>query len=313
VLQNIGSTTAIGFQADGVTAISFNDPLDQMQDPVGCSGTLAIGGVSSANGETRIIGGQVFNRILEGDVVFNRNFGCFLGVSINLAEVACHEVGHSIGFGHSTVSGAIMAPTASGNRGAVLAADDIAAVSFLYPGSKGGSGCSFTVSPTSQGFTSAGGLGSVGVTAGSGCAWQAASNSSWIVLTSAPSASGNGVVTFEVRENFTTTSRTGSLTIAGTTVTINQNGANQPSCTYSISPGSVTHSASASSASVTLTATGGCSWSATSNVSWATITSPVSGVGSAVVTYTVSANNTGRTRKGTLTIAGKIYSIKQRN
>ena len=313
VLQNIGSTSAFGFQADGVSAISYNDPLDQMQDPVGCSGTLAIGGVSNANGETRIIGGQVFNRILEGDVVFNRNFGCFLGVSINLAEVACHEIGHSIGFGHSADSAAIMAPTARGNRGAVLAADDIAAVSFLYPGSKGGGGgCSFTVSPTSQGFTSAGGLGSVGVTTQSGCAWTAATNSSWIVLTSAATASGNGMVTFEVRENFTTTSRTGSLTVAGTTVTINQNGANQSTCSYSISPASATHAASAASGSVMLTTTTGCSWSAASNESWATITSSSSGIGSAVVTYTVSANTTGRARKGTMTIAGKTFSIKQR-
>ncbi len=152
VLQNAGSTSAFGFQADGVAAISFNDPLDQMQDPVGCSGTLAIGGVSSANGETRIIGGQVFRRILEGDVVFNRNFGCFLGVSINLAEVACHEIGHSIGFGHSADAAAIMAPTARGNRGAVLAADDIAAVSFLYPGSKSGGG---PVVPAAPGSLSA--------------------------------------------------------------------------------------------------------------------------------------------------------------
>jgi hypothetical protein len=407
VLQNSGSTTAFGFQADGVSAISYNDPLDQMQDPVGCSGTLAIGGVSSANGETRIIGGQSFNRIIEGDVVFNRNFGCFLGVSINLAEVACHEIGHSIGFGHSADGTAIMAPTARGNRGAVLAADDIAAVSFLYPGSKSGGGpvipsapgnlvasasgttinlswadnsnneegfklerktgvagaysqiaqlpagqtgysntglqasttyyyrirsfntagnsgysneafattqatCSFTVSPTSRTFSMTGGFGTVNVTAPGGCGWTAASNTSWIILTSAASASGSGVVNFEVRENFTGSSRTGTLTVAGTTVTITQSGSNQSNCTYLITPGSVTHSANASSSNITLTTSAQCSWTAVSNVPWATITSSSSGVGSATVTYSVTANNTGVSRKGTLTIAGKTYSIKQR-
>jgi matrixin/S-layer family protein len=137
VLQNAGSTTAQGFRADGVTAISFNDPLDQMQDPVGCSGVLAIGGVSSGGGGTIVIGGRSFTRIREGDVVFNRNFQCFLGVPVNLAEVACHEIGHSIGFDHSADPAATMAPSAHGNgRGATLGADDIAGVSFLYPGSK---------------------------------------------------------------------------------------------------------------------------------------------------------------------------------
>jgi Putative Ig domain/Matrixin/Fibronectin type III domain len=137
-LQNGGSTTAFGFQRDGVSAISFNDPLDQMSDPVGCSGTLAIGGVTSAGGSQRIIGGQSFFQIFEGDVVFNRNFQCFLGVSVNLAEVATHEIGHAIGFGHSPDPNAIMYATAHGNgRGPTLGADDIAAVTFLYPGSKG--------------------------------------------------------------------------------------------------------------------------------------------------------------------------------
>src|SRR5207247_1621877 len=82
-------------------------------------------------------GGRTFGRIYEGDVVFNNNFQCFLGISANLAEVATHEIGHSIGFDHTPDSAAIMYASAHGNgRGATLGTDDIAAVSFMYPGSK---------------------------------------------------------------------------------------------------------------------------------------------------------------------------------
>jgi len=137
LLQNGGSTTAIGWQSDGVSAISFNDPLDQMSDPVGCSGTLAIGGPPLIGFQSTTIGGVTFNRILEGDVVFNRNFSCFLGISANLAEVGAHEIGHAIGFDHSADQNAIMYAFAhGGGRGATLGTDDINAVSFLYPGSK---------------------------------------------------------------------------------------------------------------------------------------------------------------------------------
>jgi hypothetical protein len=135
-MQNGGSSTQVGWRNDGVSTISYNDPLNQMDDPVGCSGILAQGGPVRITNQSTTIGGRVFNRILEGDVVFNNNFNCFLSISANLAEVACHEIGHSIGFDHSTDSAAIMWASAhGGGRGARLGSDDIAGLSFLYPGS----------------------------------------------------------------------------------------------------------------------------------------------------------------------------------
>ncbi|MEW6729930.1 MAG: DUF4214 domain-containing protein [Acidobacteriota bacterium] len=134
VLQNIGFTSAVGFQADGVTAISYNDPLNQIDDPVGCSGVLAIGGISRASTQSTVINGKVFGRILEGDIVFNRFFECFLAIPANLAEVACHEIGHTIGFNHTIVPTAIMRAFAYGNgRGALLGLDDVTGVTFVYP------------------------------------------------------------------------------------------------------------------------------------------------------------------------------------
>jgi hypothetical protein len=39
-----GTTTTFGHRRDGVSVVSFGDPLGQMDDPVNCSGVLAMGG-----------------------------------------------------------------------------------------------------------------------------------------------------------------------------------------------------------------------------------------------------------------------------
>lgn len=135
--QDGGFTSAGGFQHDFVNAISFRDPLGQMSNPVGCAGTLAIGGFPFSSSETRTVNGQSFFRILEGDVVFNDGWaGCgFYENFANFAEVATHELGHVLGLGHSSNPDATMAPIAHfDGRGASLRSDDIAGLTFIYPG-----------------------------------------------------------------------------------------------------------------------------------------------------------------------------------
>jgi hypothetical protein len=61
---------------------------------------------------------------------------------------------------------------------------------------------------------------------------------------------------------------------------------------------------------VSVTTTGGCTWTATSGASWITVTSGASGTGSGTVQYDASAS-TGPTRSTTLTIAGLPFSVTQ--
>jgi hypothetical protein len=75
--QDGGFTSAFGFQFDGTNAISFRDPLNQIDPPSGCSGVLAIGGFYRSGSETRTVNGQSFYKILEGDIVFSDGWqGC---------------------------------------------------------------------------------------------------------------------------------------------------------------------------------------------------------------------------------------------
>jgi len=87
----------------------------------------------------------------------------------------------------------------------------------------GGGGCTYSINPTSQSFTTSGGSGTVTVTTSSGCIWNATSNTGWITITSGSSGNGNGTVNYTVPAN-TGFQRTGSMTIAGKTFTVTQEG-----------------------------------------------------------------------------------------
>jgi hypothetical protein len=84
--------------------------------------------------------------------------------------------------------------------------------------------CTYSLSSSGVSGVAAGGTGSVNVSAPSGCAWSAASNAAWITVTSGSNGNGNGTVNYSVQPN-TGAARTGSITIAGQTFTVQQAGA----------------------------------------------------------------------------------------
>lgn len=82
-------------------------------------------------------------------------------------------------------------------------------------------------------------------------------------------------------------------------------------CSFSINPTSASFAAAGGSASVTVTTTAGCNWTAVSNNSFITITSGASGSGNGTVTYAVAANVSSLPRSGSMTIAGLTFSVSQ--
>jgi hypothetical protein len=89
--------------------------------------------------------------------------------------------------------------------------------------SQAGVPCAFALTSSSQSFDRDGGSGTVGVTATQGvdCQWTAASNASFITLTSGSSGTGSGSVSFRVAPNGGA-ERSGTLTIGGLTFTVGQ-------------------------------------------------------------------------------------------
>ena len=169
--------------------------------------------------------------------------------------------------------------------------------------------CTYTLSPSSASFGASTSSGSFTINCPGSCSWTATSNASWITLGAVRSGSGSGTVSYTVAANSSTSSRTGTVTVAGRTFTITQAGA-AVTCTYTVSPASASVGASAGSGSFTVNSPTGCSWTATSNVTWITL-GTTSGSGTGTVSYSVAANTGTSSRTGTVTAGGKTFSVTQ--
>lgn len=117
----------------GANIVLFGDPYNDISDSGTCSGVLAIGGYWRSATPSGNVNGITFYPALYGYVIFNNGFECFLGNRDNLAEVATHELGHAIGFGHSTAPDSIMRASVYGFRGPRLGDDDRDGAHCHYP------------------------------------------------------------------------------------------------------------------------------------------------------------------------------------
>ena len=101
-------------------------------------------------------------------------------------------------------------------------------------------------------------------------------------------------------------SSSGVYGFASSTITVNPGA----TCSYGLSTNSQSFAAGGGSGSVSVTTTSSCTWTAWSNANWITITGGAGGTGNGTVTYSV-APNSGLARSGTMTVAGKTFTVNQ--
>jgi hypothetical protein len=168
----------------------------------------------------------------------------------------------------------------------------------------------YAITPTSRTHSADQQTNTVAVLACSGSGWTAASDVSWITITAGSSGTGNGTVTYVVAPNTvnndSTTTRTGTLTIAGQTFTVTQNGV---SCTYAISPSIRSHGAGSENGSVSIITTSPCEWQATANVDWIVFQTNSSGIGSGLLNYSLVPNTNSDSRIGVIALLTDTTTI----
>ena len=172
--------------------------------------------------------------------------------------------------------------------------------------------CPLALSPITQFFTTAGGAGSINVIATGSCGWTAVVKTDWITLTSSDTGTGDDVVTFEVRENFTGSPRQASIKVSGLDQLVVQEAGLGDDCSYSINPQFQSIAATGGSGTINVIAEERCAWQAVSTAGWITITSTNVGVGNGTVAYCVETNPGAPGRSGSVIIAGRTFAVKQK-
>jgi len=170
--------------------------------------------------------------------------------------------------------------------------------------------CAFTIDPASISFTAIADTKRVYVNASDeSCPWTAVSHSDWITIKEGSSGVGKGLVDYSVTANTSCNHRIGTLTIAGNTFTVDQDG---EKCTVTVNETSKRFAAAGGTASIVVDGSPDCcTWSAAGSVPWINITGGSPGTGDGTATYSVLANATNSQRIGEISISGNTYTVIQ--
>lgn len=175
------------------------------------------------------------------------------------------------------------------------------------------SSCTVVVAPAALiSLASSSGTGQIAVTAATGCAWTATSDTAWLTVTSGGSGTANGTVGYSFTANATGAARTGTLTIGGQSVTVIQAAPSSTSCAVTLDSNSITFLPGGGGGRIEVTAATGCAWTVESaSPGWLAVMSGASGTGTGAVMYEVSSNTATTTRLSTLSIGGQTFTVSQ--
>ena len=182
---------------------------------------------------------------------------------------------------------------------------------FADMGWNASAGCTYTLSAGTIAVAAAGGAVNVTLTTNPGCNWTAASNAVFITVQPADATgTGTKVFTLTVAANSGVSLRTGTISIGGQTLQINQSGTG-PAMTIdkssliftAVSNGAAfTSQTPAQTVRLLQSGSGTVTWNAASNAPWLVV-SPTSGSGTATLTISTKfASNLAASQTGQITL-----------
>ena len=168
--------------------------------------------------------------------------------------------------------------------------------------------CTYSVNTTAVTAAASGGNFDVNLFTGTGCEWAVTSAPSWVTLWTSV-GSGEGTLAFAVLANSSPSIRTGSIAVAGQTVTVSQSAA-ELDCSYGVTPTVFSFSAASGIGEVGIKTDPGCPWSVESSQSWL-VPAVAAGAGGSAFSFSVKQNNGITNRQATLTVGHWAVTVFQ--
>ncbi|HET7437641.1 MAG TPA: N,N-dimethylformamidase beta subunit family domain-containing protein [Thermoanaerobaculia bacterium] len=169
--------------------------------------------------------------------------------------------------------------------------------------------CQFNISPNPLNVPAAAGSSSFTITPTQQCpAWSVTEDADWVAISSSATGSGPGTVTFDYSRNLGP-QRTATFMINGQPQMVTQaNG-----CTFTFSPPNDYFLATGGNGSTSMMASSpDCAWTITVDEPWLMVTSALSGVGDATITYTVDPSEAA-SRDAGIYVNSTRYNVHQSN
>ena len=174
----------------------------------------------------------------------------------------------------------------------------------------------FSINPSETEASVNGANGIVSVFATPDLPWTAKSGANWLtIMNGFSSGAGHGNVVYTASPNTKLYVRTGTITVTppeGTGLAAKTHTVTQPAAVSSLSLYGYEFAAAGESVAVEVTVGSDVEWDIQNANGWITVQGATSRVGPGTVTIAAEANDTVYPQSGTLTIAGKTFSVSQK-
>ncbi len=153
-----------------------------------------------------------------------------------------------------------------------------------------------------------GGTGIITVTTSPECPWDVSTGANWLSGLSPASGQGTGTVEFRAAPNPLPSVREGDIIVNENRLRVSQQAA---ACRVELRSASLTIDAGGGTREVAVSAPSGCSWTAATDASWISFTTPVTRSGDGSVGVSIAPNRGDERRVGTIVVGDQRFTVTQ--